>query len=279
MSLSPPASQRLVSSQKRLKVIEDAVKEEKRSASQKRLKEIEKAVMDWSPTPSPSLQLTPSQVRLKAIEDALNPTQSPETPISQPVSSQTSSSQKRPADPSFSQPSPKKRRADTPFSQPPPKKRPPTPLADEPTKIAKLPIISADSRPFGSTLTNLEIKVEPKVKPKIKPKVKPRAKSPVAPPPSQNAGHLDAFFQLYPNFEYDSSQPVMSQFYKMCDRFEYEDKTFVKKEAQEGVKDAIAKQFNFTYGEDVNDIRSWQNLCRVLNVPIPEGLEACRDVS
>jgi hypothetical protein len=42
----------------------------------------------------------------------------------------------------------------------------------------------------------------------------------------------------------------------------------------------MTQQFNSLYGTDVDNISSWENLCRVLEiVPIPDELEACRDVS
>jgi hypothetical protein len=53
-----------------------------------------------------------------------------------------------------------------------------------------------------------------------------------------------------------------------------------REEAREHFKDAITQQFNGTYGTDVDDISSWWNLCKVLDIsPIPDALEACRDVS
>lgn len=39
-------------------------------------------------------------------------------------------------------------------------------------------------------------------------------------------------------------------------------------------------QFNDIYGTDEEDLRSWQGLCRVLNIePVPEELQECRKVS
>jgi hypothetical protein len=92
--------------------------------------------------------------------------------------------------------------------------------------------------------------------------------------------YLDEFFSQYPTFDYDPSEPVMSEFYRMCDFFDWDKDDFEKTEARGLLKDALTQQFNSIYGTDVNSIESWQTLCRVLGIaPMPEGLHACRGVS
>jgi hypothetical protein len=50
-------------------------------------------------------------------------------------------------------------------------------------------------------------------------------------------------------------------------------------EAREGFKDALVQEFNKMYGTDVNDLGSWQGLCRVLGIaPVPDKLNECREV-
>jgi len=91
-------------------------------------------------------------------------------------------------------------------------------------------------------------------------------------------GNLAEFFSQY-DFSYNPSAPVMTEFYRMCDFFDWDRDDEEREEAREQLKDAMTRQFNSIYGMDVDDISSWQNLCRVLRiVPIPNGLEACRDV-
>jgi hypothetical protein len=66
----------------------------------------------------------------------------------------------------------------------------------------------------------------------------------------------------------------------MCDLFRWDRDDNERMEARELLKDAMTRQFNGIYGTDVNDIDSWRNLCRALDIaPIPDALEACRDVS
>ena len=72
----------------------------------------------------------------------------------------------------------------------------------------------------------------------------------------------------------------MEQFYSMCDFFGWEKGDTERDTARESLKDAVTMQFNSIYGTDVNDLKTWRNLCQVLGIdPIPEGLKACRDVS
>lgn len=52
-----------------------------------------------------------------------------------------------------------------------------------------------------------------------------------------------------------------------------------QQQARDGLKDAMVEQFNEYYGEDIEDINSWQVLCGVLGIsPIPQKLDACRNV-
>lgn len=89
---------------------------------------------------------------------------------------------------------------------------------------------------------------------------------------------MDDFFARY-HFPYDSSQPSMDEFYRMCDSFGWMRQDSERENARQGLKDAMVQQFNDLYGTDVNNISSWYKLCQVLQVsPIPEGLEACREV-
>ena len=52
------------------------------------------------------------------------------------------------------------------------------------------------------------------------------------------------------------------------------------KDARQSFSDAMAQEFNYIYGTDLEDINSWKNLCKALRIiPIPKGLEECQDVS
>ncbi|CAE6457930.1 unnamed protein product [Rhizoctonia solani] len=109
-----------------------------------------------------------------------------------------------------------------------------------------------------------------------KPLEQPKPEQPKANPILPRA-YLSAFFRKYPSFDYDSSEPVMSEFYRMCDSFGWERGDEDREEARDGLKDALVHEFNAIYGTDHESLAAWQSLCRVLNLTsIPEQLEACR---
>jgi len=89
--------------------------------------------------------------------------------------------------------------------------------------------------------------------------------------------HIDCFFAGYPEFNYNSSNPIWTEFDRLSDFFEWERGD--KKNAREEFKAAIVKQFNDIYGTDPDNLQNWQKLCHVLNIePVPERLAACREV-
>ncbi|KAF7970579.1 hypothetical protein HWV62_23693, partial [Athelia sp. TMB] len=95
----------------------------------------------------------------------------------------------------------------------------------------------------------------------------------------RTASLIEKFFEQYPPFDYDSSQPVMSEFWRMCHYFGWNKKDEEQQEAREELKDAMVQQFNDFYGTDIEDINSWQILCGVLGIsPVPQELKACREV-
>lgn len=91
--------------------------------------------------------------------------------------------------------------------------------------------------------------------------------------------YIKVFFGRYPSFDYRSSEPVMSEFYRMCDMFGWNKDDPERSKARQAFQDALAQQFNVIYGTDVNDLAVWQKFCYVLNLKdIPNELEACRKV-
>lgn len=49
--------------------------------------------------------------------------------------------------------------------------------------------------------------------------------------------------------------------------------------ARKDLRDALTEQFNSIYGTDVENIKNWQLLCRVLGIsPVSEDLDECRHV-
>lgn len=89
---------------------------------------------------------------------------------------------------------------------------------------------------------------------------------------------LDDFFATYPKFEYNSSASASSEFYRMCDEFDWDKGNKKREQAYLDFKDALVQQFNDIYGTDVNDLTSWRTLCQIVHVsPIPNSLESCRE--
>lgn len=71
----------------------------------------------------------------------------------------------------------------------------------------------------------------------------------------------------------------MKQFWEMADDFDWDREDPERSKALDGVRDAIAMQFNEFYGGDVNDLVSWQALCQVLRMDdIPDTVDGCKSV-
>ncbi|KAG9088430.1 hypothetical protein FRC07_012579 [Ceratobasidium sp. 392] len=74
----------------------------------------------------------------------------------------------------------------------------------------------------------------------------------------------------------------MTEYYRMCDmlwpsRYDKDDPE--RKDAREGIRDALVHQFNAIYGRNEKSLTAWQNLCDVLQLAdIPNDLVACRDL-
>ncbi|KAF2799198.1 hypothetical protein K505DRAFT_346036 [Melanomma pulvis-pyrius CBS 109.77] len=84
-------------------------------------------------------------------------------------------------------------------------------------------------------------------------------------------------FRKYPEFNYCKGEPIVQEFYRMCDYFEWEKEDIEKKTAHEDFKTAMVLTFNSLYGTDVDDIDSWHKLCVALDIdPLPEGLKECQ---
>ncbi|GAB1518017.1 hypothetical protein RhiTH_001074 [Rhizoctonia solani] len=89
--------------------------------------------------------------------------------------------------------------------------------------------------------------------------------------------NIHQFFSQYSSrsFSYNPSQPVMSEFHRMVGSkwFPTGSQAQVKRE----MEDALTKDFNVMYGTDVDDLKAWKGLCRVLEFEnIPDDLEECR---
>ncbi|KAL8369031.1 hypothetical protein RB599_004461 [Gaeumannomyces hyphopodioides] len=94
----------------------------------------------------------------------------------------------------------------------------------------------------------------------------------------QRAGHIDGFFNHYPQFKYDSSAPVWSEFNRMCEEFGWDSDDYELRQAKREFKAALVQEFNKIYGTDEASLDSWQSLCLLLNIqPTPADLQGCRE--
>ncbi|KAM0489513.1 hypothetical protein ACHAP8_012499, partial [Fusarium lateritium] len=90
--------------------------------------------------------------------------------------------------------------------------------------------------------------------------------------------NIDQFFAEYPNFDYDSSRPIWTEFNRMCRFFGWNKDDEELKDAKGEFKVAMVKQFNDIYGKDPKNLQLWQKLCHVLNIePVPTRLAECRE--
>ncbi|KAF8951641.1 hypothetical protein BDZ97DRAFT_1884932 [Flammula alnicola] len=92
-----------------------------------------------------------------------------------------------------------------------------------------------------------------------------------------DAAPLAEFFAQYSMFSYNANNSATTEFYRMCDFFSWERDDHERKDAREGFRNALTKQFNSNYGTNSEDLNAWQALCARLGVsPIPETLKECR---
>ncbi|CUA73085.1 hypothetical protein RSOLAG22IIIB_05153 [Rhizoctonia solani] len=88
------------------------------------------------------------------------------------------------------------------------------------------------------------------------------------------------FFSQFSSFQYDSSQPAMTEYFRMSQTEGFKVLSqAVRKKARRELKDALAKDFGQLYGYDVDDVGAWQSLCRVLRFEdVPDDLEGCQEL-
>jgi hypothetical protein len=91
--------------------------------------------------------------------------------------------------------------------------------------------------------------------------------------------HVFRFFSSYPYFTLNEDAPPTREFLRLKRLNRWEDGDEEYTEARERFADALAEDFNATYGTDTNNIDHWHTLCRVLRIdPVPEDISACRKV-
>ncbi|QRW27754.1 tyrosinase [Rhizoctonia solani] len=88
-----------------------------------------------------------------------------------------------------------------------------------------------------------------------------------------SATHVETFFSKYRSFTFNTTQPIMAEFYRLC-AFTLVD----REKARQGFRDALTRDFNEMYGVDEDDLGSWQRLCRAVVAKVPDDIEECRKI-
>lgn len=90
---------------------------------------------------------------------------------------------------------------------------------------------------------------------------------------------LEGFFAQYPEFDFDNTASASDEFYRMCDFFDWSRQDPDRETARAEYRTALTQQFNSNYGTDVDDLASWQHLCRVIGLyPVPDDMVTARSV-
>jgi len=91
---------------------------------------------------------------------------------------------------------------------------------------------------------------------------------------------IDNFFARYPSFEFDNTRPVIEQFQAMCHHFRLDWGRVMGPngqwqdhpnhiEARKQLNHAMVLYFKATFGSDDKSVRSWNRICRCLNMHSP----------
>ncbi|KAJ2936221.1 hypothetical protein H1R20_g870, partial [Candolleomyces eurysporus] len=91
-------------------------------------------------------------------------------------------------------------------------------------------------------------------------------------------GPLKRWFAQYEGFNYHASLAPTQEFRRLCSTMDWKRGGLEALEARADFGRAIVSQFNYTYGEDADDLSAWQRLCRRIGIdPIPDKLEEAKE--
>lgn len=94
--------------------------------------------------------------------------------------------------------------------------------------------------------------------------------------------NIQAFFDAYPLFDYDSANDPQSEWRRLCEEhldIDPDDNDIYEvRETKRKLRTAMVRQFNATFGEDADDLDAWQALCRKVDISVPDTLEECQQV-
>jgi hypothetical protein len=91
---------------------------------------------------------------------------------------------------------------------------------------------------------------------------------------------MEQFFSQYSWFDYSAPQPASQQFKRLREEAGWERSNPEGKEAWEGYRTALVRQFNFSYSIDEDDLEAWHALIRHIGfIDLPDTAAECKTVS
>lgn len=91
---------------------------------------------------------------------------------------------------------------------------------------------------------------------------------------------MEIFFSQYPEFRYQPGCSSVSEFRRLCKKYQWEKDGPEKQVARYEFNLAMKMEFDSLYGSDENDIDNWYKLCHILSIdPVPDTVRECRAVS
>ncbi|EFY94683.1 hypothetical protein X797_010620 [Metarhizium robertsii] len=89
--------------------------------------------------------------------------------------------------------------------------------------------------------------------------------------------HIGTFFAAYPDFDYEPTNEVWSEYRRLVKHYGWKTKSQKEKEANAAFRIALVEQFGSIYGTDENKLEALQRLCEKLGIdPIPTSITACK---
>jgi hypothetical protein len=90
---------------------------------------------------------------------------------------------------------------------------------------------------------------------------------------------MEQFFSQYSWFDYSAPQPASQQFKRLRDEAGWDRSNPEGKEAWEGYRTALVRQFNSSYSSDEDDLEAWHALIRHIGIiDLPDTAGECKTV-
>lgn len=96
----------------------------------------------------------------------------------------------------------------------------------------------------------------------------------------KRAGPLQRFFTQHRGFEYNPHEPASTQFDRLMKAQGWNKDNPKHVEAWEKYLTALVKEFNVSYGRDVEDLAVWHGLlARIGLMDLPDNVKKCKKVN